>query len=125
MRKWFNSFRHAAVGILLFFRTERNAKFELVAACLAIFLSLWLQISGVEFCIILICIAAVFSAEAFNSAIERLADMHGHNIDPRIKSIKDIAAGAVLIAAIVSFIAGLLLLGPRLFFVLGVESFKA
>jgi diacylglycerol kinase len=121
MRKWFNSIRYASEGVYLFLKTERNARISLVAACMAIFLSLWLQISGIEFCIILMCIAAVLSAEAFNTAIERLADMHGYQIDPRIKSIKDIAAGAVLIVALCSLLTGLIIFGPRIINLLGAE----
>jgi diacylglycerol kinase len=114
MKKWFNSFGHAWTGILLFFRTERNARIEMVAACVAVGLSLWLQLSAIEFAIILLCIAVVLSAEAFNSTIERLADIHHPGIHPDIKALKDIAAGAVLIASILSFIIGLLLFVPKL-----------
>lgn len=114
MRKWFNSFGHALAGVLLLFKTERNARIELVAACIAIFLSVWLQISTLEFCIILLCIAAVFSAEAFNSAIERLADVQSPHIDPRIKAVKDIAASAVLMVAFASFVIGIIIMLPRI-----------
>lgn len=114
MRKWFNSFGHAWKGILLFFKSERNARIELGAACIALGLSFWLQISIIEFGIILLCIAAVLSAEAFNSAIERLADFHHPGIHPDIKVLKDVSAGAVLIVSILSFIIGLLLFAPKL-----------
>ena len=114
MRKWFNSFGHALAGVLLFFKTERNARIELVFACIAILLSVWFQISLLEFCIILLCIAAVFSAEAFNSAIERLADVQSQRLDPRIKAIKDIAAGGVLMVAVVSVIIGIIIMLPKI-----------
>ncbi len=115
MTKWFNSVKHALNGIVLFFRTERNAKIELVTAVFAIALSLWLQISKTEFCIILLCIGAVLSAEAFNSAIERLADKISPEIDTDIKAVKDMAAGAVLLFSIISLATGLIILGPEFF----------
>jgi diacylglycerol kinase len=115
MRKWFNSFGHAWAGILLFFRTERNARIELVAAGIAVGLSLWLQLSAIEFAIILLCIAGVLSAEAFNSAIERLADFHHPGIHPDIKVLKDVSAGAVLIISLISLLIGIALFIPRIF----------
>lgn len=114
MKKWFNSFGFALAGILLFFKTERNARIELVAACIAILLSIWLQIPAVEFSIILLCIGAVLSAEAFNSSIERLADHQTSEIKPHIKAVKDIAAGAVLIFSIIALVIGLIILGPKM-----------
>ncbi len=114
MKKWFNSFGHALDGIIFFFKTERNARIELFFSCIAISLSLWLQISHVEFCIILLCIAAVLSAEAFNSAIERLADIHHPGYDSRVKKVKDVAAGAVLLFSFIALLIGSLILGPEI-----------
>ena len=119
MRTWFNSFGHAWNGILLFFKSERNARIELIAACIALTLSFWLKISSIEFAIILLCIAGVFTAEAFNSAIERLTDFHHPGIHPDIKALKDISAGAVLIISLISLITGIVLFSPRILRLLG------
>ncbi len=59
--------------------------------------------------------AIVLCAEALNSAIERLCDVVQPELDERIRDIKDIAAGAVLISAIGALVAGLLIFGPKIF----------
>jgi diacylglycerol kinase len=120
MKKWFNSAGHAIRGIALLFRTERNARIELVFALFALLLGAWLKIPLSEFCIIMVCIGAVLAAEAINSAVERMADFQSRENHPDIKSIKDIAAGAVLIMAVVSVVAGVLIFVPRILEVIGV-----
>lgn len=86
----------------------------MVLAFAALLLGLWLRISAFEFCVILLCIGAILSAEAFNSVVERMADFQSRELHPEIKNIKDIAAGAVLIVAIVSLVIGLVIFVPRL-----------
>ena len=56
----------------------------------------------------------VWSAEAINSALESLVDIVSSEWQPAAQAAKDLAAAAVLLAAIVSVVAGLLLLGPPL-----------
>lgn len=112
MKKWFNSAKHAFTGLVLLFRTERNARIELGAAILVLSLGIWLKLSAAEICIVLLCIGGVIGAEAINSAIERMADFQHQDIHPDIKSIKDMAAGAVLIMALISFATGLIIFIP-------------
>lgn len=114
MRKWLSSAGHAFRGILILTKTERNFQVELVIAVATLLLGFWLRISAFEFCVILLCIGAVLCAEAFNSAIERVADFQSRELHPEIKNIKDIAAGAVLLVAIVSLIIGLVIFCPLL-----------
>ena len=96
------------------FRTllkERNFVIHLIAAAVAVALGAYLQISTVEWCIIVICIGLVLTAEGFNTAIELLCDRITKDKDPTIVKIKDISASAVLILALVSIvIAGLIFL---------------
>lgn len=115
MKKWLNSAGHAYRGIVLFIRTERNARIEIFIAFVVMAFAIWLHVSFIEFAILLLCIGAVLSAEAFNSAVERMADFHSKEIHPEIRNIKDIAAGAVLISAIVSAMIGLLIFLPPIF----------
>ncbi|MDZ4748114.1 MAG: diacylglycerol kinase family protein [Saprospiraceae bacterium] len=114
MRNWLNSVGHAIQGIGFLIKTERNFRIEIAFAGIAIFLGIWLHISMIEFCIVLLCIGAVLSAEAFNSAVERMADFQSLEIHPDIKSIKDIAAGGVLLVAFITFVIGLMIFAPRL-----------
>jgi undecaprenol kinase len=114
MKKWLNSAGHALRGISFLIRTERNFQIELILGIVAILFGYWLQIAASEWCIILLCIAGVLSAEAFNTAFERMADFQSMEIHPEIKSIKDIAAGAVMIMAIVAAVIGMMIFGPAL-----------
>lgn len=114
MKKWLSSAGHAIRGILFLFKTERNFRIEIGFAIAAIVIGFWLGISAIEFCIVLLCIGAVLGAEAINSAVEHMANVHTREIDPEIKIIKDIAAGAVMIVAFISLVIGLVIFIPRI-----------
>lgn len=105
---------HAFAGLGILFRNERNARIELAAAVLVLVFGIWLKISIIEICVVLLCIGLVLAAEAVNTAIERMADFQHQEIHPDIRSIKDLGAGAVLITAIVSLVVGVLIFGPAL-----------
>lgn len=66
-----------------------------------------------EWCLIILCIGGVISAEAINSSLETLADKVSDKPDPFIGKAKDLAAGAVLIMAIASVGVGLLIFLPK------------
>ncbi len=112
--KTVRSFGYASKGILTLFQAENNAKVHLLAAIVVIGISLWLGLSVVEWSLLLIQIGLVIAAEAINTAVEKLADLIMPNYHPEIGIIKDVAAGAVLVLAIVAAIVGLLILGPKL-----------
>jgi diacylglycerol kinase len=114
MKRWFSSVCHAFAGLVLLFSTERNARIELGAAVLILVLGIWLKLSAIEICIVLLCIGGVIAAEAINSAIERMSDFQHPGIHPDIKSIKDLAAAAVLVMSVISFAAGLIIFAPAL-----------
>lgn len=108
-----NAFGFALKGIKLFF-AETHARVHLVLGVSAILLGLFLNISALEWCFVLLSIGAVFCAEAFNSAIERIVNKISpeHNIEAG--KIKDIAAGAVLLLCIFVALLGLLIFVPKL-----------
>lgn len=108
------SFKYASDGLIYFFRFEHNAKIHLSMTLIAILLATTLSVSSIEWCLILICIAIVLSAEAFNTAIEQMANSITLEIKPEIKIIKDVAAGAVLISAIFSLLIGAIIFVPKL-----------
>lgn len=105
-------FAVAINGIVHSFRTEGNFKIQLVATVLATFLGLYFNISTTEWLVIIICCAMVLALELINTAIEKLCDMISKDFHPAIKIVKDTAAGAVLVAAAGSAIAGALIFGP-------------
>ena len=62
----------------------------------------------------LILIGGVLSLETINSSIEKLCDLISMDIDPRIKTIKDLSAGAVLIFSVIALVIGCLIFIPKI-----------
>ncbi len=113
------SFGYAFAGIGHGLRTQPNLRIHLVAAAGVIIAGLLLQLSTVEWAILVVTIMIVMSAELFNSAIEAAVDRVGNESHPLSKVAKDMAAGAVLIGALGAVIVGLLIFGPRLLALIG------
>ncbi|AKK74627.1 diacylglycerol kinase [Chryseobacterium gallinarum] len=109
------SFLNAFRGVFVMIKTERNFQVELMAFFINLFLIFYLQLSGTDAALILIVSFAVLSAEIFNTAIERICDIIQPDFDKRIGFIKDIAAGAVVLMAIVSVIVGILVYWKYIF----------
>ena len=108
------SFKYAFGGIFTLLKSEHNAWIHLVATIVVLSAGFILEINRYEWMIIVACIASVFSLEAINTAIEGLADVVQPEKDDRIKRIKDLAAGAVLIAALASIIIAGLIFIPKI-----------
>ena len=115
MRKRVNSFGFAIQGIVTLFSTQTNAIIHLVITALVITFGIFFTLSRAEWILIVVCIAIVLAAEAFNSAIEFLADHVTKEKHPSIKKVKDLAAGAVLITATGAAIVGLTIFLPYLY----------
>lgn len=112
------AFKYAWHGIKYAFRTQHNLWLHSVAAVAALILGAWLEISSTQWLLILMCISSVIALELVNTAIETLADRLYPGTDPRIGLVKDIAAAAVLVAAIMSLIIGSWIFVPQLLEVL-------
>ena len=102
------SFLYAFAGLRLLLREEHNARIHATITVLVVVAGIVLRVSPVEWGVLVICIGMVLAAEAFNSAIERIADYLTTERDERIRDIKDLAAGAVLLCAIAAAIVGLI-----------------
>lgn len=109
------SFQHAFCGILTSFVIGRNIKVHYIAALAAILGGLYFGISKVEFLIILLISAQVICLEMVNTAIERTVDLVTSEYHIYAKIAKDIAAGAVLVAAIFATIIGGIIFLPYIF----------
>ena len=108
-----NTFKNARKGMRLSLKSERNIRFHLSAATLAIITAFCLKFSEVKFCILLFAIGSVISAEMMNSAVEFALDAIYHNRYSKIVGMaKDIAAGAVLVVTIIAIMVGTLLFAP-------------
>ncbi|MEN9920990.1 MAG: hypothetical protein RL538_883 [Candidatus Parcubacteria bacterium] len=108
------SFSHAGRGLWLFVRTTPNAWIHLLIFALAIGLGFYLHITFTEWLILILVGAFVLAAEAFNTAIEIDIDLTSPEYHPYARDTKDVAAGAVLIAAMAAFTAGALIFGRYL-----------
>jgi diacylglycerol kinase len=109
-----SSFGAAFVGLSHLLRHEPNAQIHAALALVATALGLWLELTPPEWALLLALFGLVIGLEALNTAVEALADLAMPRRDPRVATIKDVAAGGVLIAALAALAAGLCLFGPRL-----------
>jgi diacylglycerol kinase len=108
------SFGFALEGIKRCFITEMNFKIHTGFSITALLLGWGLKISIAEWVEIIFCIGLVLAMEMMNTAIETLCNIVHKPFHPAIKKVKDIAAGAVLLVAVGSFIVGGVILLPKI-----------
>jgi diacylglycerol kinase len=115
LRKRLVSFQYAFNGLKILIKEEHNARIHLFITCCVLIAGVVFKISIVEWITVIFCIGLVFALELINSAIENTADFISKEKNETIKKIKDLSAGAVLIAAIASAVIGLIIFLPRIF----------
>ena len=108
------SFNFAFQGLVASVRHQRNMRVHLLLAFAVLLASLFLNLSRLQLVMIIMAVAFVFITELVNSAIEAVVDMITDQFDPRAKAAKDMAAGAVLVAAINALVVAYLVLADRL-----------
>jgi len=118
IQKRIKSFTYAFKGIILLVKREHNARIHLVALVGVIIAGLILRIGIYEWMAVVFASGLVFMAELFNTAIEKLADEVDPKWNARIGQVKDYAAGAVLVSALVAMIVGALVFLPRIMAIL-------
>lgn len=116
--KLLRSFVFAWNGLRYCSKTQLNFKIHLFLAAMAIFAGICFRISKTEWMIIAFCITMVLVTEMLNTAFEKLSDIVHLAYHPGIKLVKDIAAGAVLIAAFMSAVTGTIIFLPKILIVL-------
>jgi diacylglycerol kinase (ATP) len=114
MQKTLRSLRFALNGIQELFKTQPNAQFHFFAGVVVIAAGFYFQLSTMEWVAVVLCIAFVISMEAINTAVEYLTDLVSPEYHPLAGKVKDVAAAAVLIAAVGAAIVGLLIFVPKL-----------
>ena len=107
------SFSYAFEGIFTGIRNERNMKIHIAVATLVVIAGWILGLSITEWCICLGLFGLVMALELVNTAVEAVVDLVTTERHPLAKIAKDTAAGAVLIAAIMAAIVGLLIFVPK------------
>ena len=108
------SFVYAFEGVMYFIKHEAQALIHLIAIVAVIGAGYWFNISLTEWIAVVFAIGIVISAEMLNTAIEKLTDMVSPQINEQAKIVKDLAAGAVLIASLTAFIIGLIIFLPKI-----------
>ncbi|WP_027418340.1 diacylglycerol kinase family protein [Crocinitomix catalasitica] len=106
IRKIASSIKFANQGLRSFFKDDPKSWLHITAAILVVILGFILEVTRMEWLILVLCIGLVFAAEIFNSAIEKLCNKVEPNIDPQIKIIKDLAAAAVWTLSLTAAIIG-------------------
>ena len=105
---------YAGRGLRRLLRDEHNAWLHLGAIAAVALTGLWLRVVAADWRWLILATALVWMAEAVNTAVEELCDRLHPSVDPVIGGVKDLAAGAVLVAAVAAALIGVLTLGPLL-----------
>jgi diacylglycerol kinase len=113
-RSRMKSIYNALTGILEFIRQEHNTRIHLAATAGVIVAGFVFRVSTTEAAILAIVTGGVWVTEMLNTCVERIMDFIHPEEHPHIKYIKDLAAGAVLVAAFTAVVAGLLIFIPKL-----------
>lgn len=108
MRTFIKKFKPAFEGLICAVQ-DSSIALQLRLAVLAGLAGIMLGFAWWEWALVITLIGLVVSAEILNTAIEKLCDFVQPDLDPRIKTIKDLAAAAVLFASLTALIVGLML----------------
>jgi diacylglycerol kinase len=108
------SFVYAARGLRTLLGSQHNAWLHVVATLLVVSLGFGLGIARLEWLALVVAVVSVWTAEAFNTALEFLSDAASAEFHPLIAKAKDVAAGAVLICALGALVIGLLVFVPHI-----------
>lgn len=114
MKPLIASLKHALSGLKTLIEEEPNYAIHLSAAALAIVIGLALRINPAEWLALILAIGLVLVIETLNTSIENIMDFISTKRQPQIKRIKDLAAAAVLIAAITAMAVGLIIFLPKI-----------
>ncbi|MBU3659113.1 MAG: diacylglycerol kinase family protein [Flavobacteriales bacterium] len=114
LKKFLLGFVYAFQGFAILVKSERNFKFHLFAFLCITIAGFYFQIEKTEWLAVLIISSVILTAEALNSAIEKLCNHVQPEIHPAIKSVKDIAAASVLISSIIAVLIACIIFLPRI-----------
>lgn len=113
--RFLHSFAYAISGMIYTIKHERNMKIHSIVAIVVIILSWIYHLSAIEWMFISFAICGVLALELVNTALERVVDLVTKDFHPLAKQAKDVAAGAVLLYAILSVVIGCIIFLPKIF----------
>ena len=115
--KQIHSFYYAIRGLLSVLKTESHMRFHLVAAIYVIFFTAkFYALNTAKWSALILTISLVLITEILNTVLERVCDTITKEYNKNIEFIKDVSAGAVLVAAIASVAVAFLLLFDKAVF---------
>lgn len=114
MRRLIRSFGFAFKGLAYAAESQPNFRIHLVMSLIAVALGFALHISTAEWQWVMLCITLVLLAELLNTAIETLTDLVSPTYNIKAGHVKDVSAGAVVVAAVFAFITGMIIFIPKL-----------
>lgn len=119
-KNFFQSLKNALNGIKFVWQYGNNIKIQAVFGIFAIIIGIILNLSKIEFLILILTIFTVLICEVFNTAIEKLVDLYTLEYNEIAKIVKDVAAGAVTLSSIMSIIIGIILFLPKIINYIGI-----
>ncbi|MBI4135317.1 diacylglycerol kinase [Candidatus Uhrbacteria bacterium] len=115
IKRLFKSFHYASRGIAVAWKSEQSFRVQVFAALIVLLLIWWFTVPLWQAIALLLLIILVLTLELINSILERFVDVFKPRIHPMVQEIKDLMAGAVLIASVGALIVGLLIFLPYFF----------
>lgn len=112
MSRFFRSFSYAVKGILFTIHNERNFQIEVFVSVFVVIIMLFFPLTPLERSLIVLSIALVLTLELANTALERVMDILKPRVHPYARVIKDVMAGAVLLATFASIAIGIVIFLP-------------
>ncbi|MFZ5800156.1 MAG: diacylglycerol kinase [Candidatus Omnitrophota bacterium] len=110
-----DSFLNSLIGIKEIFKTQRNARIILAVAAVVVLTGFAFRVSVAEMGLLVLAIGLVFVSEVFNTMTEEVLNIISPQYNHKARIVKDVAAGAVLVACLVSVVIGFLVFLPRIF----------
>lgn len=114
IQRFIRSLRHAMRGVLLVLRFERNFRIQVTIGLAVLGAFLLVPLKAWEQVVLLVVVALVLVLELLNSSVERLLDLLKPRLDVYAGDVKDMMAGAVLIASLCAILVGLIIFWPHL-----------
>lgn len=115
MMKLLKSFAFAFQGVVTALRTQQNMRIHLLAVLVVTISGVFLELAAIEWSVIALTFGLVLVAEMMNTAFEFLVDMVSPEHNEKAGMVKDIAAGAVLLAAIIATVVAVYIFGNKIF----------
>ena len=108
------SFRNALVGIHTAYKTQKNLRIHLLLSLLVIITAFILQVTYIDWLILLLTIMLVIISEIFNTAIEFTVDLFSPEFNQQAKKAKDVSAAGVLVTSLFAVLIGIIIFLPKI-----------